>query len=298
MTKFSVVIPTFNRAHTLPRALGSVLGQSLTLWEVIVVDDGSTDTTKQVVAECAAKDSRIRYVKTENRGVSAARNTGARLATGKWLAFLDSDDEWLPNKLELQDPLTEKFAWIHGEEIWIRNGNQVNKKTKHTKGGGDVFQKAVDICFISPSTTLIRKDVFESTGGFKEDFPTCEDYELWLRLAAHYPIGFVERPVIKKYGGHADQLSTKFIAMDYYRIKALIPFINSEENSAPARKYVAEAIIKKAGILIHGYRKHDNLENLNEVQTWLEDARNLLTAAHNAHSAIERRPRSEFNGIL
>lgn len=300
MTKFSVVIPTFNRAATLERALDSVLNQTLKNWELIIVDDGSTDLTQDLVSAWQARNPEIvcQYVHTPNRGVSAARNAGARQARGTWLAFLDSDDEWMPHKLELQDALTANFVWIHSGENWIRNGVRVNAGKKHEKSGGRVFERAVDICFISPSTSLIRKDIFAEENGFREDFPVCEDYELWLRLAAKYPVGFLPHGLIHKYGGHADQLSRKYFAMDYYRAKALIQFLDCTDISEAERQHVIAALLEKCEILIRGYEKHGNTENLDEVQDWVLAVRSRFTAAHNAHSAIDLRPRSELKGIL
>lgn len=296
MPIITVIIPTFNRASVLTRALESVASQDFTDWELLIADDGSTDNTAEIAREFIQRTGRAHYLPSpQNLGVSATRNRAARLARGSWLAFLDSDDEWLPNKLFVQMQLASEFSLIHGAEIWIRNGVRVNQRKKHAKSGGEVFRACVDQCFISPSTVLIRRDLFERLGGFREDFPVCEDYDLWLRIAAHLPVGFIAEPLIMKYGGHADQLSTTFKAMDYYRAKALAPFLNERGLSPADRHYVAAALLAKCEILLNGYSKHGNLKNYAEVEGWLRKAR---TAVHSAHSTADLRPRSESSLIL
>lgn len=301
MTKVSVILPTFNRAHTLARALDSVVAQSLSAHEMIVVDDGSDDQTPELIENWRAKAAfkgNFVYLKTENRGVSLARNLGAERAEGEWLAFLDSDDEWLPRKLEWQSQLMPLYPLIHGEEIWIRNGERVNALKKYQKSGGRVFSRCVDVCCISPSTVLVKKDLFNRLGGFRPDFPVCEDYELWLRIAARFDVGFVSEPVLKKYGGHEDQLSRRFKAMDFYRARALVPFLENLEISAAERRHVVRTLIEKCDILIQGYLRHDNLADFGTVQAWRGRALSAQSALQIAHSVTERFPRSEFSETL
>ncbi len=266
MLVFSVVIPSFNRASTLSRAIESVLGQSFGDFELIVVDDGSTDNTEAVVASFL-EDSRVRYFRTSNQGVSAARNFGVSKASGQYLAFLDSDDEWLPEKLQLQHRYLESHPdcqLLHGEEIWIRRGVRVNPMKKHSKSGGDIFKKATRFCCMSPSTIVIDRKFFLERGGFDETFPVCEDYDLWLRLCFDQDVGFISEFLIKKYGGHEDQLSQRFHSMDYWRVKALLKIL-SFSLSAEQKSMVEKEILKKRKILLKGYKKHQNLENYDEV---------------------------------
>ena len=200
MLVFSVIIPSFNRGSTLSRAIESVLGQSFRDFELIVVDDGSTDNTEAVVASFLG-DSRVRYFRTANQGVSAARNFGVDKASGRYLAFLDSDDEWLPEKLQLQNQYLETHPYchlVHGEEIWIRRGVRVNPMKKHAKSGGDIFKKATRFCCMSPSTIVIERKFFIDRGGFDESLPVCEDYDLWLRLCFDQDVGFISDFLIKK----------------------------------------------------------------------------------------------------
>ena len=263
----SVIIPTYNRAPVLERAIGSVLGQSFRNFELIVVDDGSTDGTQDVLNSLGREHS-FHCIRQINQGVSAARNHGIRVARGKWLAFLDSDDEWLPQKLEFQLEKSledSQCPLIHGEEIWIRDGVRVNPMKKHQKKGGDVFKDAVRLCCISPSTVMLKKDLIAEVGFFREDFPVCEDYDLWLRILSHHKVSFVNKFLIKKYGGHEDQLSRKYRAMDYWRILSLHSVLQDEKLCLDNRHFAQVELKKKANILLKGYRKHQNLIYYDEI---------------------------------
>ena len=269
--KVSVIIPTYNRASLLPRAIDSVIGQSFQNFEVIIVDDGSTDGTADLLKSYANK-SGVRVFTTSNKGVSAARNLGIGQAKADWVAFLDSDDEWLPSKLEIQNQWVKdnpSIDLVHGEEIWIRNGVRVNPMNKHQKSGGDVFSDAVRLCCISPSTVMLKKSLFQEVGLFREDYPVCEDYDLWLKITAHKLVGFVEDSLIKKYGGHEDQLSRKFFAMDYWRIKSLDDLLRRGNLSEEKAKVARSELAKKAKILLKGYRKHQNLSQYQEIFNYL-----------------------------
>jgi glycosyltransferase involved in cell wall biosynthesis len=291
----SVIIPTYNRRDVLLRALDSVAQQTYANWELIVVDDGSTDGTAELFKTWQASKNlvqSVKYIKTFNGGVSRARNLGTLAATSPWLAFLDSDDEWLPEKLAKQILLTPHYQLIHGEEIWMRHGVRVNPMKKHAKSGGRVFSRCVELCFISPSTVLISRDLLLKMGGFREDYPVCEDYELWLRIAHQFEVGFVPTPVIKKYGGNPNQLSLSVPAMDYYRVRALVPFLENKKLSDGEREEVAESILSRSRILLKGYQKHGHPDRAKVVEDWNQFALNALTQAHSAHSAAERLPRS------
>lgn len=252
----SVIIPTFNRQERVLKAIASVLAQTRLPNEVLVVDDGSTDDTAEVIRE---KFPSVRLIRQENRGVSAARNTGIRAATGKWLTFLDSDDEWKLQKLEKH--IT--FAISHPEfrvsqtgEVWIRNGRFVNPMKKHEKRGGLFFQDALKLCLVSPSAVMIRHDVFRDIGSFDETLPACEDYDLWLRILAREPIGYLEKKLVVKYGGHPDQLSRTFIAMDRFRVRAILKILRYPELAVEDRVAAMSELAVKCRILESGYAKH------------------------------------------
>lgn len=278
----SVIIPIYNRATTIERALISVFKQSYKNWELIIVDDGSTDDSLKTINKVLTREQppqNAKIIKTKNNGVSKARNLAAQEAQGEWLAFLDSDDEWLTQKLENQIEFAKEnplVPLIHGEEIWIRNGVRVNQMKKHKKSGGRIFKDSVLLCCISPSATLIKRNIFQEELGFNEEFVVCEDYELWLKITAKYNIGFIKEPIIKKYGGHDDQLSRKFFAMDYWRVKALKSHLFNKELSVEERSLARDTVIKKSEILLKGYKKHNNLKDFEEVFQILNDTKNTI----------------------
>lgn len=251
----SVVIPTHNRARTLLRALDSVLAQSYPADEIIVVDDGSTDDTGDLVARHFPG---VRYLHQRNRGVSAARNLGIRAARGNWLALLDSDDAWLPTKLAAQVSLLGDrpgHRLCHTEEIWIRNGVRVNAMKKHAKGGGHIFQACLELCVISPSSALIHRTLFDEVGLFDESLPACEDYDLWLRVCAREAVLFVETPQIVKYGGHEDQLSRRHWGMDRFRVRALEKLLAAGVLEGEDHAAASAMLVNKAEILARGAEK-------------------------------------------
>ncbi len=248
----SVIIPTHNRAHSISRAIESVLQQSLPAAEIIIVDDGSSDNTAALIH---GHFSDCRYLHQKNQGVSSARNRGIRAASGEWLAFLDSDDEWMPEKLAAQATALKHnpgMRLCHTEEIWIRNGKRVNPMKKHAKKGGWIFQHCLPLCAISPSSVILHRSLFQTIGLFDESLPACEDYDLWLRICAFYPTLFIKKPQIIKYGGHEDQLSRQHWGMDRFRIQALEKIIAHPQLSLADRQAATKMLIKKAGILAQG----------------------------------------------
>ena len=253
----SVVIPTFNRRDLLRRALLSVYAQTLAPAEVIVIDDGSTDGTDVMLSN---EFPQVSYYRQENRGVSSARNLGIHHATGDWLAFLDSDDEWLPEKLLRQaDALTANpgSRVCHTEELWIRNGVRVNPAQKYAKTGGWIFTHCLPLCAMSPSTVLIHRSVFAHIGLFDTCLPACEDYDLWLRITANYPVLLIAEPQIKKYGGHDDQLSQKLWGMDRFRITALQKIIAGGQLSDENQQAAVAMLLSKAQIYLNGLTKRN-----------------------------------------
>jgi len=266
----SVIIPSFNRVSTLPRALDSVLLQKLEHleFEVILIDDGSSDETQ----ECITQDyPNVTYLHQRNQGVSAARNLGIKKARGEWLAFLDSDDEWLPGKLAAQIDLLEErqLKICHTEEIWLRNGVRVNQMNKHQKHDGWIYQHCLPLCAMSPSSIVIHRSVFEAVGDFDESLPACEDYDLWLRICARYEVCFIETPFLKKYGGHDDQLSRQYWGMDRFRVKALEKVLKSANLDAQQAAATKATLISKYKILLNGALKHGNTSLVDECRVKL-----------------------------
>lgn len=258
--RISVVVPTFDRAHCLPRTLDSILRQSLPAAEIILVDDGSQDGTEDLIRRHYPQ---VRYLQQANGGVSSARNRGIEAADGDWIAFLDSDDAWLPDKLAAQRAALREQPGVrlcHTQEIWIRRGRRVNQMDKHAKSGGYIFRACLPRCVISPSAALLHRSLFEELGAFDEALPACEDYDLWLRICATEPVAFVPEPQIRKYGGHADQLSRQYWGMDRFRVRTLEKIIGSGRLTAGDRAAACEVLIQKAGILAAGARKRGNTE--------------------------------------
>lgn len=265
-----IVVPSYNRWEFLKRAIRSIQDQTFTTWTLWVVDDGSTDKTASRINQFFSSDSRIKFISSKvNRGVSWARNEGIKQGKEEWLAFLDSDDEWLPEKLENQirfSKLNPQFSLIHCNEVWIKEGKELAQKKKHKKQGGRIFIPSVQLCCISPSAALLKRSLLNKVGLFREDFPVCEDYEMWLRITSQYSVGFVEEALVVKHGGHEDQLSRRYPAMDYWRVKALKNYINDERLSIEERKTVKEVMLKKAKILLRGYDRYQNFKNKKEIE--------------------------------
>ena len=256
----SIIIPAFNRAKTLPRALDSVFSQALennSQIEVLLIDDGSSDETAKMIAK---EYPHVRYFYQDNAGVSAARNLGIKRARGVWLAFLDSDDEWLVGKLAAQLKALQDSGLkvCHTQEIWIRNGVRVNQMNKHKKSGGWIYLNCLPMCAMSPSSILIHRSVFEAVGDFDESLPACEDYDLWLRICAEYEVCYLPTPFLNKYGGHEDQLSRQHWGMDRFRVIALEKMLNSgglDKDKFAATKAV---LLSKLEILLNGALKRGN----------------------------------------
>ncbi len=254
--KVSVIIPVFNRPNRVKRAIPSVLAQSLSPFEVILVDDGSSPPIKKTLSKEVPQKIRLIEL-SKNRGVSYARNIGIKEAKGDFIALCDSDDEWKRDKLKNQvEYLKENpfFEIIQCNEIWIRNGRFVNQCKHHEKEEGFIFEKSMELCAISPSGVLFRKELIDTFGGFNEKFPACEDYELWLRITRFKPVGLNPQRDLIKTGGHRDQLSRAFEAMDRFRVMALLMALSREEDREVAKR-IKEQLKKRLVILYNGATK-------------------------------------------
>lgn len=251
----SVVIPTHDRRALIARAIDSVLAQTRPAEEILCVDDGSTDDTSRFLAEAYPS---VRALRQPNRGVSAARNAGILAAAGAFVAFLDSDDEWRKTKLERQIQAMQASPGAllcHTNEIWIRNGRRVNPMKKHQKFGGLIFEKALPLCVISPSSVLVDRRLFDEVGLFDESLPACEDYDLWLRVCAWFPVLYLDEPLIVKYGGHPDQLSKRYWGMDRFRIHALRKILGQRDLRDDYRRAAEEELARKLEIFTRGAKK-------------------------------------------
>jgi glycosyltransferase involved in cell wall biosynthesis len=200
MPNVSVIIPTYNRANVLGRAVGSVLNQDYRDFEIIVVDDDSTDDTEGVVR--GFDKAQIKYVRHEkNRGPAAARNTGIGHSKGKYIAFQDSDDEWFPQKLGRQVQILETACDSVGAVytgFWrIKNDSRKYEPRKRGKREGDIHKELLKGNFLGTPTILIRKGCFESQGLFDEKLVHLEDWEAWLRISKHYEFRLIDEGLVK-----------------------------------------------------------------------------------------------------
>ncbi len=285
----SVIIPTYNRKDTIIRAIESVLNQKYKDTEVIIIDDGSVDNTEDIIKSLynyLLKKDKIRYIRIKHSGVSKARNTGIKNARGEWIAFLDSDDEWLPDKLQKQMQYLDSSNYLicHTDEIWIKDGKRINQGKKHKKFEGWFFIPSLRMCLISPSSVVIHKDVFKNVGYFDESFKVVEDYELWLRITSRYPVGFLSEKLTVKYGGHSDQLSKNIDGIERYRMLAIEKFIvenSNNKNISNFLKAAFEEYKRKALIYINGCKKREKYSEINDIvikQRKLEEVLSPLVA--------------------
>ncbi len=235
----SVILPTYNRAWTLKTAIDSVLFQNYPNIELIVIDDGSRDNTKELLN---GYKNQIKVLTQENAGVSAARNRGIEKSRGEFIALLDSDDAWDKKKISCQMDffMANPEALIcQTQEVWIRNHKRVNPKIKHKKPSGMIFEQSLNLCLVSPSAVMMKREIFEQKGYFNEKFLVCEDYDLWLRISSTIPVFLIDKPYTIKNGGHKDQLSNLH-SQDKFRICSLKNLLDSntltKEQSLKAKK--------------------------------------------------------------
>ena len=262
----SIIIPNYNGSRTIGKCLESIFAFNDDNWEVIVVDDGSTDDTEDLIV--SFQSDKIRYVSQVHNGVSSARNTGIGIARGEWLAFLDSDDLWLPQKLVWQLSylsLAPGLRICQTEEVWMRNGKQLNPKKYHRKPQGHCFPSLVDRCLVSPSAVVMHRSIFDTIGLFDETLPACEDYDMWLRIGCRYAIGLVEEKLTIKRGGHSDQLSAYIPCLDKYRIRALMKLLDTESLSHEYKKVALEALERKCIVFGKGCRKRGRITEAEKI---------------------------------
>jgi glycosyltransferase involved in cell wall biosynthesis len=253
----SVIITTYNRRAFLKAAVLSVLVQDYKDREIIIVDDGSTDDSLKELEGLP-----VQYIWKKNGGISSARNKGIEVARGDYIAFLDVDDLWKKKKLSMQMAMMneEGYDISYTDEIWIRDGRHLNQKSIHKKYSGFIFEKCLPLCIISPSSALMKRSIFNVVGLFDETMIVCEDYDMWLRITARYPVLFVEKPLIVKQGGHEDQLSKRYPAMDRFRIQSIARILESDVLSEAMRSAAIMELEKKCRVYITGAVKRGKTE--------------------------------------
>jgi len=256
----SIVITTYNRRAFLKEAVLSVLDQDYQDKEIIIIDDGSTDRSFEEVRKFP-----LRYVWKQNGGISSARNMGIGVSNGEFIAFLDVDDLWKKGKLtkQVQTMIENQIDISYTDEIWIRNGERLNQRGRHRKYSGLIFERCLPLCIISPSSVVIKRNVFDEVGLFDEDLPVCEDYDMWLRITSRYPALFIDKLFIIKRGGHQDQLSRAYEAIDRFRIQSLTKIIQSNTLSTKMRTAALNELKKKCRIYAMGANKRGRFQESN-----------------------------------
>jgi len=270
----SVIIPTYNRRVMVREAIDSVLAQTAVAFELIVVDDGSSDGTGEDLARLSAEYAKtIRIERIANRGPAAARNRGVAIARAPLIAFLDSDDLWSPTKLERQVAfmrLNPGCEISQTNETWIRNGRRVNPGMRHRKRAGNFFVESLRTCLVSPSAVLMQMRLFDSIGGFDEDMTAAEDYDLWLRILIDHEVGLLDEPLVTRRAGHPDQLSAATPAIDRFRILALAKLLGDDLLSPEQRLATAEVLAEKCRIYAVGLARRSRIDQA-RLYEWVAD---------------------------
>ena len=266
----TAVIPHFEREELLAQALESVVRQTEPPAEIIVVDDGSRRPPEAV---CRRYGARLLVIDHTGKP-GAVRNRGAEAAESRWLAFLDSDDLWLPEKLERQRRKLEsqpEMTLCHTREIWQRGTETVSqKKQKHLREG-DLFSDALKKCIIGPSTVMLSGAVFKALGGFDETLEIAEDYEFWLRWTDRFPAAYCGEPSVVKRAGGWPQLSEKYGQIEIFRIEALLRVLDKNVLGGLHRAEALREAERKIGIYCHGCRKRGRTEEaLRMERLWRE----------------------------
>ncbi|MFO8053073.1 MAG: glycosyltransferase [Candidatus Omnitrophota bacterium] len=264
---FSIIIPTYNRKHFLKIAIDSVLNQTFDNYELIIVDDGSTDYTKNFIK--SYKTPKLRYYYQQNQGPASARNLGVVKAKGEFICFLDSDDRYRKNKLKITSQYIKdnpEYKIFHSEEIWYRNNKFLSQKKVHKKPTGFIFENATKLCSVSISTAAIKKEVFGKIGNFDKNLLACEDYDFWLRATLRYPVYLIPKVLTIKEGGHKDQQSKKYPGMDKFRIYALDKLLQTKNLKKNQYQAAYQQLKTKCLICIKGSEKRNKTEEIKKYQ--------------------------------
>lgn len=274
----TVVIPTRDRRNRVLAAAHSVLAQTFADFELIVVDDGSADGTAEALA--GVRDARLRVLRASGRGVSAARNLGIEAGTGGFIALLDSDDLWLPDKLakHLDFAAQHGFHASQTEETWVRHGRFANPRELHKKPSGRFFEQALKLCLVSPSCVLFTRDIWRRRGPFDESLPACEDYDLWLRFLVTDDIGLLPKALTVKHGGHGDQLSRLIVGLDLLRATSLLKLLSDPLLEPWQRTCIFDELKRKAGRHAAGCQKRGRLDEAAHALDLVSQARAKVLA--------------------
>jgi len=274
MTKISIIIPTYNYAQYICEAIESVLNQTYKDFEIIVVDDGSTDNTKEVIKPYLNK---IKYIYQQNSGPSSARNRGIKEAKGEYIAFLDADDIWLAQKLELQIKFMEKEKEVglifsdmilFNEKGIIKNSflkeklffNKLSIKPLSSTEKviyDNVFNALLQENFIPTNTVIVKKECFNKVGFFDETLFSVEDRDMWLRIGLFYDIGFINFPLVLTRFHETNISANQELALKS-RLKVMKKFLNYSNLPIKSKKIIKQTINKiyfDLGYLYFTYEK-------------------------------------------
>jgi glycosyltransferase involved in cell wall biosynthesis len=283
MVDVSVIIPAYNRALFLIKAIDSVLKQTYKSFEIIVVDDGSVDNTKFAIQDYK---NRVKYIYQENKGPASARNRGIKESKANFIAFLDSDDSWAKDKLKIQIEAmydNPQYLISHTQEVWYRNGKLLNQMNKHKKFGGFIFEKCLPICAVGMSTVMARRELFDKIGLFDENLPCCEDYDLWLRASVKLPFLFIDKPFTAKDGGRKDQVSRIYACgMDRFRIQSIKNLLEKNNLVGQQRESAFSELERKCRIYANGCLKHNKDK---EAERYFNIIREFQLPTHQSRQA-------------
>ena len=247
LVEVSVIIPAYNAAAFIQKAIDSALNQTFQNLEVIVVDDGSTDDTVHLIKGYGNK---VTLLQQKNSGAAAARNFGAQMAAGKWLAFLDADDLWESDKLEKQMALSSIYSWSYTDSVFFGHGFDGTLKSSdvspHQKGW--VLPVLVVNNFIGTSTVLLNKEVFMAEGGFDPSLKALQDWDLWLKIASKFQLGYVP-DVEMKYRVHSKSTSRSARKTYAYHLEIINKTFSSGGVGVQYKYLRHDALAESFGIL-------------------------------------------------
>jgi glycosyltransferase involved in cell wall biosynthesis len=263
----SAVIPVYNRPGMLREAYSSCIGQNYNDLEVIIVDDGSEPPVEVDVSD------NTRVIRVSHTGrPGMLRNIGVQAARGRYIAFLDSDDLWLPGKIPAQLRFFRDNPDIricHTREKWIRSGRTVSQRGQNHRRRGHIFPDSLVKCIIGPSTAMMERALYRETGGFREDITVAEDYEYWLRITCREAVGYLDEPYTVKRAGDWDQLSESG-PIEYYRIAALKKLLDSGYLPGSCKEAAAKEFSRKCLIYARGCFKRGKAEEGKKYQALSE----------------------------
>lgn len=262
MEKISVVIPAFNAGSLLGEAIESVLAQSYPVSEIIIVDDGSTDNTKEVVSQYVQRTTHdVKYIYQPNKGPAAARNKGIKKAGGDYIAFLDSDDLWLPEKIEKEMALFKgsNYGMVYCDMSHVVDGKIIYKsylKERRYKyaGSGNIYGNLLQENFIFTPTVIVKKEVLEKVGYFDETYRICEDYKMWLSIARNYSIGYLDEPIVIRRRVESNITKDKLLYA-ISSVNLLKELINTENGNPETKKIIKGRLSKNYFDLGYWYWK-------------------------------------------